>query len=123
MILSLTLHFIEANRWSFHEIYATTKTEELINLANKINNNVNLIEKNDVIAVGIDQQAPLLLNYYTDKNYIYFDPQTVKKLLFQNKLVWAFEQFGVTKYTGFDKDLSMEISKQFKQDPFVIIGD
>jgi len=123
LILSLTLHFIEANRWSFHEIYATTKTEELINLANKINNNVNLIEKNDVIAVGIDQQAPLLLNYYTDKNYIYFDPQTVKKLLFQNKLVWAFEQFGVTKYTGFDKDLSMEISKQFKQDPFVIIGD
>jgi hypothetical protein len=38
----------------------------------------------------------------------------VKKLLKENKLQWAFDQFGVTKIIGYDKELTDEIVKVTK---------
>jgi len=36
----------------------------------------------------------------------------ITKLLDQNNLSWAFEQFGVTKIIGFDDNLTEEIVRQ-----------
>ena len=111
--LSLFLHFVQANKWMLHEEYNTSgsEIENIIEMANSINRK-QLDKQNNVIAISICPSVPQALNYYTDNNIIYFDLNTVKRLLGQNKLSWAFEQFGVTKIAGFNFILSQEIIEQ-----------
>ena len=70
-----------------------------------------LNKKTDIIAVGVTGRAPQILNWYTDYSFVYFAPDTVGKLLNENKLQWAFNQFGVTKIVGYDKNTTEQILK------------
>ncbi len=99
------LHLIQADKWMFHEKYLYSRVEEKVNLVESIKKSNIDVGVNDIIATSKD---PLFLNYYTDYNYIYFNPETIKKLLRENKLKWAFDQFGVTRVAGFDS-LNKEI--------------
>jgi len=110
----LVFHFGLANKWMLHEEYNTSKADVINELAVKIDQ-AQLDKKNDVVAVNIH---PVLqgLNYYTDQNVIYFNSQTVERLLEENRLSEAFEQFGVTKIIGFDSDLSHRIINQTNLD-------
>lgn len=63
------------------------------------------------IAVGYFPKAPVLLNYYFDKNFIYFNPDTIKKIILQNKLDSVFKEYGVVGYVGYEKDMVMIIEE------------
>jgi len=109
-ILVLFIHLVQSDKWMFHEQYENSNTGQALELVKAIEEQGNYLnKKQDIIAVGLYNQAPMLLNWYTDYSFVYFDPNTVKKLLEENKLKWAFEQFGVTKFTGYDKELTEEI--------------
>ncbi|MBU2564051.1 hypothetical protein KKA23_00485 [Patescibacteria group bacterium] len=99
-------HLIQSNKWMFHENYLYSGIQEKIILMNMIKENFSSINTEDIIVVPRDY---LFLNYYTNYNYIYFDPKTIKRLLGENKLQWAFNKFGVTHIAGFDELLSKEI--------------
>jgi hypothetical protein len=105
ILLTIFFHFIQSDKWMFHENYLYSRAEEKVNLVELIKKSNIDIDVNDVIAISKD---PLFLNYYTDHNYIYFSPETIEKLLKENKLKWAFDQFGVTYILGFD-NLSWDI--------------
>jgi len=109
-LVFLVLHFSLANKWMLHEEYNTSKVDVIRELSQVINQQ-ELDKQNDVIAISIH---PIVqnLNYYTDQNIIYFNSQTIERLLEQNKLTEAFKQFGVTKIIGFDFDLSQRIKEQ-----------
>lgn len=106
VLLVLLTHLIQSDKWMFHENYLYSGTEERVNLVELIKKNATDIDVNDVIAIP---QDPLFLNYYTDYNYIYFNTTTIGKLLKENKLQWAFNQFGVTHVAGFGELLNGEI--------------
>jgi hypothetical protein len=106
ILLVLLFHFIQSDKWMFHENYLYTGTEERVDLVDVIKKDAVNIGVNDVLAVP---QDPFFLNYYTNYNYIYFNPKTIEKLLDENKLQWAFEQFGVTHVAGFGELLNGEI--------------
>ena len=108
VILScLVIHLIDANKWSFHDNYRNSRAETILDLAKEINKaNVGA---NEVIAVDFDAGAPATFNFYTDKSFIHFAPETIKKLLNENKLQWAFDKFGVTRIIGYDPALTERI--------------
>jgi len=110
--LFIIFHFGLSNKWMLHDEYNGSKIEIIRDFAEKINR-ANLNKQNDVIAVNVHSTLQSL-NYYTDQSIIYFDSQTISKLLEENKLNWAFEQFGVTKIISFKPGLSEKIIKQTK---------
>ena len=112
-LLVLFLHLIQSDKWMLHEGYLYSKIGDTMELVKIIESQKDKINKaDDIIAVGSpNSQAPAILNWYTDFSYVYFDPATVEKLLKENKLQWAFDQFGVTKILGYDKELTEEIIK------------
>ena len=111
VIFVLSLHLTQSNKWTFHERYLYSKVGETLNLVKAIERKEDKIDKvNDVIAVGSpNSRASFVLNWYTDFSYVYFDPHTVEKLIEEDKLQWAFKQFGVTKILGYDEELAEKI--------------
>jgi hypothetical protein len=112
ILLVLLVHLIQSDKWRFHEDYENSNMEKRIVLVNAIKERGILNKEKDIIAVGIDDNTPAILNWYTDLSYIYFSPETVGKLLKENKLQWAFDQFGVTGAAGYDKDILAKIANQ-----------
>jgi hypothetical protein len=104
-------HFIQADQWMLHEEYSSSPIENILELSQAVNK-TQLDKYKDVIAVGTSLSHPWAMNYYTDQSFVYFDVQTIKKLLSQQKLAWAFEQFGVTRVIGYEPTLTQEIIAQ-----------
>jgi len=112
IVVTLFIHLIQSNKWMLHENYLYTNTEKTLELVKSIEGTQAVIDKKtDIIAVGLENPASSVLNWYTDYSFVYFAPDTVKKLLKENKLQWAFEQFNVTKIIGYDDELSNAIVK------------
>lgn len=109
---SLIIHLGQSNQWLLHEIYENSTTSEAIVLAEKIKNTD--LKINEVIAVGRHPDMALKLNYLTDFNYIYFDENTIRNLIKENRLKEAFDKFGVTKIAGFPGELAKEITRNSK---------
>lgn len=111
-VILLFLHLIQSDKWAFHEAYTYSNIEpsrELVELVK--DNESELNRKNDVIAVGLDNQLASLVNWQTDFSAIYFDEETIKKLLEEDKLEWAFDQFKVTAVLGYSPELMAQISQ------------
>jgi len=72
------------------------------------------ITAQDIMATPLDNSDIYTINYLTDKSIIKFDKNTVKKLLDENKLDFAFQEFKVTKILGFSPDMTKEILQQVK---------
>ncbi len=70
------------------------------------------IADSDVIALDLTSSAMYNLNYTTDKSVILFRSETIKDLLEENKLDWAFRQFGVKYILGYSDELSQKIINQ-----------
>lgn len=107
LFLAIIGHLIIADKWMFHEEYATGNME-------LIASQVKLIEAADitpadVIAYGGHPAAVHQLNWLTDKNIVKFAPETVEKLIANNKLQNAFQYFGVTAISGFNDQLRNKI--------------
>ena len=54
------------------------------------------LSKEDIIAIDHHQNTPAILNYYTDLSFIYFAPETLKKLEERGNLQEVLKKFGVT---------------------------
>ncbi len=108
--LFAVLHFGQANRWMLHEAY-TGDMEQAIETVAKYINTKKLTNK-DVIAVGATQRMPYALNYFTDLNYVYFDPSTLDRLLSENRLKEAFAKYEVNKILGYTPDLTARVVKE-----------
>ncbi len=110
LFLALLGHLIQSDKWVFHEGYLYSNSEQVFGIINSINqNNTAINRKNDIFASG--QCACSTINYYTDVSCVCFDPITIDKLLKEQKLQWAFNQFGVTKIIGYDKNTTEQILK------------
>jgi len=107
-IFALFLHLIQSDKWTFHESYLYTNTEETLALVDSIEEE-EMDKRTDVIAVGLKNPASSVLNWYTDYSFVYFAPDTVEKLLKEEKLQWAFDQVGVTKIIGYDDNLTKRV--------------
>lgn len=108
-VLTITLHLVEADRWAFHEVYNTSRMSNILKMVEIVKQNN---QQDNVVGIGSSQKAADVLNYYTNQNVIHFNPQTVEKLLLENRLSWAFEQFGITHIIGYSSELSQEIVNQ-----------
>lgn len=69
----------------------------------------NKVFASDIIATPLNSSSIDTLNYLTDKSIIKFDNETIVKLLEENKIDWAFKEFGVTKIIGFSPELTAAI--------------
>lgn len=70
------------------------------------------IGDSDIIAAPFNNNAIYAINYMADQSFVKFSRLTVEKLISENKLKFAFKEFGVTKIAGFSPELSAEITKQ-----------
>jgi len=98
----------------FHENYLYSNTEKILSFVDVVKVgelDKKLDKKEDIIAVGSYVHGPAIINYCTDFSCVYFNVNTIKKLLKEERLQWAFDQFEVTKAVGFDKELNKEIIK------------
>ncbi|MFH1610427.1 MAG: glycosyltransferase family 39 protein [Patescibacteria group bacterium] len=107
--LCIVLHFIQANKWMLHEEYNTSNIDSIIVFTSLVEKES--LSNKDIIAVGWEKGMPFALNYLTNKNFVYFHPETVKKLLAENSLQSAFDKFGVTHIIAFDHELTREIQE------------
>ncbi len=85
-----------SNKWMFHESYETSFLPEAMPIIEKLEKEN--IKSDEVIAVSFNQGAPLLFNYYLDKNFIYFAPETIEKLKKEGKLEEIFSDFSITRF-------------------------
>ena len=72
---------------------------------------LNIID-NNVIVVNLTVSDMYNLNYLTNKSVVIFKPETIKNLLKENKLDYAFEQFNVKYILGYSDELSERIVEQ-----------
>lgn len=108
-ILAIIGHLYFANRWMYHERYESSNMAIIRNYANCI---MKLPINQDVVAVALHPEFPSYLNYYTDKNYVRFDPKTLEKLMQENKLKEVFEKYQVKWIAGYSGELSNQIEQQ-----------
>ena len=71
-------------------------------------NSLDIADK-DVIAIGLDEYKINRLNYQTDKSMVVFAPKTLKKLIEESKVQFAFDQFNVQYILGYSPELTEEI--------------
>ena len=107
LFITILAHLIIANKWAFHERYNTSKIDKVLSFVKAIEKEQ--LSITDVVAINIHPSFMEELNYFTDKNFIYFSSETIENLLDKNKLQYAFNKFGVTKIIGYDKDLTTRI--------------
>lgn len=60
---------------------------------------------------GWSKDSSELLAYYLNRDFIYFNPNTIKKLAEQKKLADVMKQYNISGYIGFDADTSEIIRK------------
>ncbi len=100
LVLFLFLQLFFSNKWLFHQDYESSFFPEGVVVINCINRQK--INENEVIAVSFHQTVPLILNYYTDRSFIYFASETIEKLKKENRLEEVFRKFGATRYLAND---------------------
>ncbi len=65
----------------------------------------------DVIATPLNSSEVYGINYLTDKSFIVFNNKTIRKLIDEDKLDFAFKEFGVTRILGYSPEFTKEILK------------
>jgi len=68
----------------------------------------------DEAVIAIAENVPYDLNFLTDKSIVVFRPDTVKKLIAQDKIVKAFADFNVKYILGYSPELTEEILSKTK---------
>ena len=70
------------------------------------------ISDQEVIAVNLSSGEAYNLNYLTNKSIVVFKGETIRKLLMENKLQFAFDQFKVEYILGYSDELTKAILDQ-----------
>lgn len=109
-LLAIAVHLVGCEKWLFHDLYRNSFMEKAPALSEAIKQAE--ISDDDVVAVNYLNTAPYYLNYYIDKSFVYFDKETVSRLLRENKLKTGFDFFGVTAMIGSDQDQLAQVKEQ-----------
>lgn len=72
------------------------------------------IPTNEVIAVNVSQYEINKLNYLADKSMVIFAPQTLEKLINEEKLSDAFNLYNIKYIIGYTPELSAKIIEKTK---------
>lgn len=113
IIILVFYSLILANHVYWGNSYDSTKYMEIRYLANQVNISSKTINDNDVIAVSERGMHPSL-NYLTNKSVVFFQPNTIYKLIEKGELQKAFDTFGVKYIIGYSSNLSDLIIKNSK---------
>ncbi len=106
--------FFQISWWNFRESYIHSASIGEANNFVKTERGKLQFNNNEVTAVGWTQTAPDLLSYYFNGNFIYFAPETIKKLADKKELNKVFKKYNITGFVGYDDELSEIISKNTK---------
>lgn len=107
MILLFVLgHLIYANKWALYDSYRSSHWPNAVIMADKVKT-----AGPGVIAVGIHPTFAPGLNYLTNRNIIYFNPEIVGELITNGKLKEAFDIYHVKTVVGFSDSVSQTIKK------------
>lgn len=107
LLLLLMAQLGQSTKWRMHDDYRSSNIEPVIKLSDILNK-----EGSDgPYAVGIHPDAAYALNYFTDKDVVYFNTDTVRELLEFGKLKEAFSSYNVKEAVGYPFDLSSKIEK------------
>jgi len=102
LLLSILGHLSYANWWRLYDTYRSSHMGITLEISEKINE----IEINGRVAVGIHTGVSYGVYYFTDKDIIYFNPNTIKKLIKENKLKEAMELYDVGLIVGYSPEIS-----------------
>jgi hypothetical protein len=73
------------------------------------------VKNTDVIAIPADFPNQIAtLNYFINKSFVIFKPETIKRLYAENKLKKALEAFNVKYILGYSDDVSKKVTEQAK---------
>ncbi len=103
-------HLILSSHVLFGRIYDGSAYLKLLAYQNEIGKFD--LNANDVIAAPFNNNEIYAISYLTGESFVKFSQPTVEKLILENKLKFAFEEFGVTKIAAFSPELAAKIVKQ-----------
>jgi hypothetical protein len=103
----IAAHLLDANKWMLHEQYRGDKQETVAGIAQNINDRH--LSAADVIAVGLEPRTTFIFNYYTNLNYVYFNPETLDRLLKEGRVAEAFGKYKVNYVLGYSPELTSRL--------------
>jgi len=102
------IFFFQISWWSMRELYLNGEAErQLLKFASSQKNSLDFSKKG-VTAVGL---SPDILSYYFDRSFVYFVPETIKKLADKKELNQVFQKYNITGFFGYDEETSKIIDK------------
>ncbi|MEK7154340.1 MAG: hypothetical protein AAB792_02175 [Patescibacteria group bacterium] len=110
LFLLFILHLGQADKWRLFDDYRSSINALVINFVNS----PDFKNIKGPIAVYIHQNVAFTLNYYSDREVVYFDSQTVEENLKAGKLKNIFAIYGIKAAFGYSSDLSSQIKSTLK---------
>jgi hypothetical protein len=106
LLVLLTLgHLGYANHWKLFDVYASSEMDTILEFRDKLGN----INDQGMIAADIHQNFAGSVNYFLNRDVIYFDYETVAKLIKEGRLKAAFEIYDVKVAVGFPQSQAADI--------------
>jgi len=110
LFLLFILHLSQSDKWRLFDDYRSSRVAPVINLVNS----PDFKNIKGPVAVYIHPDVAFALNYYSDRDIVYFDSQTVKDNLAAGKLKNIFSIYGIKAAFGYSSDLSSQIKSALK---------
>ena len=110
MLIAASYHLVLSNHVVLGRVYDQSDIPLLYTYAQQIDREG--ISNKEVIALDIASSDMYNLNFLTDKSYVIFRAETIKRLLKEESLNRAFENYNVGYIIGYSENLSDQITQQ-----------
>jgi len=106
LIIFIVGHLVYADKWRLYDSYRSSYMGAMIKYSE-------LVSEGDggAIAVGVHPGFADGIYYFSNRDVIYFSPNTVTNLIKDGGLSSAFKKYNVATVVGFNGDLSLQINK------------
>ena len=119
ILLALMAHIAHADKWRMFDDYRSSPMQKILELTDKINE----IDAKGVTAVGIHPVLASGVHYFTNKDIVYFSPETVEELIQDGRLKEAFSVYDIELAAGFSKNASAKIKEQTGAEVILLNSD
>jgi hypothetical protein len=110
VVFSFSYSLLLADHFAFGKLYDSERNLKLESYAGEIKK-MGISDK-DVVALGLSPRDETILNYLSDESMVVLIPETVEKLVEQEKLQEVFDYFGVKYIIGYNDELSKKIEEK-----------
>ncbi len=110
LLVFIVSHLAYANKWKLYDAYRSSNFGVALDMADKEKD----LKNTGVIAVGVHPTFAYTFYYLTNRDVIYFNPDTVTELIENGKLGEAFDIYEVKSAFGYSSDLSNQIKSSLK---------